>query len=85
MGAQLVAELALPAPDDYRGILERLEEAGTLDPRLSRKLGDAAGLRKVLVHGYLGVDRERLWSALGEVDYLRAFCAAAARLLERRA
>ena len=77
-----MAELALRAPDDYRGILERLEEAGTLDPRLSRKLGDAAGLRNVLVHGYLDVDRERLWSALGELDDLRDFCAAAARLLE---
>lgn len=85
IGAQLVAELALRAPDDYRGIFERLQEAGRLDARLARRLGDAAGLRNVLVHGYLDVDRERLWSALAELDDLREFCSGAARLLENGA
>ena len=85
IGAQLVAELALRAPDDYRGIFERLEQAGKLDARLARQLGDAAGLRNVLVHGYLDVDRERLWSALAELDDLRDFCAVTARLLDSSA
>lgn len=82
IGAQLVAERTLPAPDDYRGIFESLEAAGMLDQRLARQLGDAAGLRNILVHGYLDVDLERLWSSLTDLDDLRAFCAAVGLLLE---
>jgi len=85
IGAQLVAERGLPAPDDYRGVFERLEGAGMLDRRLARQLGDAAGLRNILVHGYLDVDPARLWSSLTELDDLRAFCAAVGLLLEDEA
>jgi len=81
IGAQLVAERGLPPPDTYRGIFERLDGAGLLDGRLARQLGDAAGLRNILVHGYLDVDPERLWWSLTELDDLRGFCAAVGSLL----
>lgn len=83
VGAQLVAELGLRAPEDYRGVFDRLEEAGKLEGRLARRMGDAAGLRDVLVHRYLDIDRDRLWAAVTELDDLRAFCAAAGRLLRQ--
>jgi len=82
IGAQLVVERGLPVPNDYRGTFERLEKAGILDSRLARQLGNAAGLRNILVHGYIDVDLERLWSSLTELDDLRAFCAAVGLLLE---
>lgn len=72
VGAHLVAELGLHAPDDYRGIFDSLRPAG-LDPELADRLEDAAGMRNVLVHGYLELDRKIVWDALDRLDDLRRF------------
>jgi uncharacterized protein YutE (UPF0331/DUF86 family) len=72
VGAHLVAELGLHAPDDYRGIFDSLRPAG-LDPELADRLEDAAGMRNVLVHGYLEIDRQIVWEALERLDDLRRF------------
>lgn len=74
VGAHLVAELGLPAPDDYRGVFDSLRPVG-LDPELADRLEDAAGMRNVLVHGYLDVDRKIVWEALERLDDLREFAA----------
>lgn len=76
VGAHLISELGLPAPDDYRGVFESLAPAG-LDADLGQRLGAAAGMRNILVHGYLDVDDEVIWQALGDLDDLRRFAAAA--------
>jgi uncharacterized protein YutE (UPF0331/DUF86 family) len=44
------------------------------------RLGDAAGLRNLLVHDYGDIDHARLWDSLGELDDLRSFATAAERL-----
>ena len=46
---------------------------------LAGRLGDAAGLRNLLVHDYGDIDHARLWDTLGELDDLRSFAAAAER------
>jgi uncharacterized protein YutE (UPF0331/DUF86 family) len=74
VGAHLIAELGLQAPSDYRGVFASLVPAG-LEPELGERLGDAAGMRNILVHGYLEVDDEALWSALDRLDDLRQFAA----------
>lgn len=74
VGAHLVAEFGLHAPDDYRGVFDSLRPAG-LDPGLADRLEDAAGMRNVLVHGYLDVDRSIVWEALERLDDLRQFAA----------
>lgn len=80
-GAHLVSELGLEPPSDYRGIFVSLEGAG-LDRALAGRLADAAGLRTILVHGYLELDEERVWEALEHLDDLRAFAAWAIALAE---
>lgn len=77
VGAHLVAELGLHAPDDYRGVFDSLRSAG-LEPGLADRLEDAAGMRNVLVHGYLEVDEKIVWEALERLDDLRQFAAFAA-------
>ena len=72
VGAHLIAELGLEAPSDYRGIFESLRSAG-LEPQLAERLGEAAGMRNILVHGYLEVDDDAVWSALDRLDDLRQF------------
>lgn len=73
-GAHLVSELGLEPPSDYRGVFASLRSAG-LDDQLADRLGDAAGMRNVLVHGYLELDHDEIWDALDRLDELRAFAA----------
>lgn len=72
VGAHLVAELGLEVPGDYKGIFESLHARG-LDPQLAERLSKAAGMRNILVHGYLEVDSEAVWQALDHLDDLRQF------------
>lgn len=81
VGAHLVAELGLKAPDDYRGVFASLRAAG-LDGQLAERLAAAAGMRNILVHGYLDVDDELVWDALARLDDLRSFAAAARRMAD---
>lgn len=74
VGAHLIAEQGLDAPTDYRGVFESLRAAG-LEPELSGRLGEAVGMRNILVHGYLEVDDGAVWDALDRLDDLRLFAA----------
>jgi len=81
IGAHLVSELGLQAPADYRGVFASLCPAG-LDTELAERLAAAAGMRNILVHGYLDVDDQLVWDALARLDDLRAFAAAARRIAD---
>jgi len=77
VAAHLVAELGLRTPEDYRDTFRGLGERGHLDRALADRLGDAAGLRNILVHEYLEIDPREVWAALERLDDLRAFADAA--------
>lgn len=81
VSAHVVSELGLKAPVDYRGVFESLLPAG-LDPRLAERLAAAAGMRNILVHGYLDVDDEAVWNALARLDDLRELAAAVQRMID---
>lgn len=79
IGAHLVAELGADQPGDYRGVFESLARANVIERDLAERLGEAAGLRNLLVHGYADLDDRAIWAALGRLDDLRAFAVAAGR------
>jgi uncharacterized protein YutE (UPF0331/DUF86 family) len=72
VGAHLIAERNIAMPSDYRGVFSGLERLG-LDRRLATRMGRAAGLRNILVHDYLELDDDLLWTALENLDDLRGF------------
>lgn len=80
IGAHVIAERGLTLPPDYRGVFGELRAAG-LDPDVAARLSNAAGMRNILVHGYLDVDDDVIWNALFELDDLRRFAAMVTRLL----
>lgn len=80
IGAHLVSELGLKPAEDYQGVFASLSAHGAIDSDLADRLGDAAGLRNLLVHDYGDIDHARLWDTLGELDDLRAFASATERL-----
>lgn len=79
VAAHVTSELGLTAPQTYREAFAGLAGAGLVDGGLADRLGDAAGLRNLLVHGYGDLDDRRVWAALDRLDDLRAFAAAVAR------
>lgn len=81
VGAHVVSEMGLKVPADYRGVFESLCPAG-LDLSLAERLAAAAGMRNILVHGYLDVDDEAVWNALGRLEDLRDFAATVQRIVD---
>lgn len=49
---------------EYEGILKGLGGRGVLSPALGKRLQGLGGFRNVLVHGYLGIDPEKVYAAL---------------------
>jgi uncharacterized protein YutE (UPF0331/DUF86 family) len=70
----LSADLGGATPETYAGYFDRLSESG-LDPELASRLKLAVGLRNVLVHDYLDLDEDIVWSSLDHLDDLRRFAA----------
>lgn len=66
---------------DYTTAIDALGKLGMVDTPLAQRLRPMAGFRNALMHGYLGVDVDRVHAVLNShVDDLREF----ARQVERR-
>ncbi len=61
IGHHVLAGRGLAVPAHYRDVLPALGVAGVLSEALVARLEGLAGLRNLLVHGYVEVDPERLW------------------------
>ena len=77
LGAHLIADRGLNRPGTYEEVVPELGRAGILPADLVERLSGIAGLRNILVHDYLTVDRGRLFddltSGLGDFeDFARA-------------
>jgi uncharacterized protein YutE (UPF0331/DUF86 family) len=72
-------------PEDYRGALLRLGELGVLRPEFAAQIAPMAGLRNILVHGYLRLEVQRLVDALQRLDDLAAFTESVRAFLDANA
>jgi uncharacterized protein YutE (UPF0331/DUF86 family) len=79
----VLAEDTGTTPEQYGQAFILLGEDEILDADLAARLRLAAGLRNILVHGYLEVDPEQLVAHLGRLGDLRAFARAVEDHLER--
>lgn len=78
----LLADRSAEAPEDYGSSFLLLADSDIIDDELARRLRLAAGLRNILVHGYLDVDPQRVWDHLNRLVDLVAFAEAVNRFLE---
>jgi uncharacterized protein YutE (UPF0331/DUF86 family) len=60
----IVADDRLGLVEEYRDAVRLLGQDGYLDPDLTERLISMAGLRNILVHDYLDIDRGRLHTLL---------------------
>jgi uncharacterized protein YutE (UPF0331/DUF86 family) len=59
---------------DYAAAIDTLSDLGVLPAEFSKQFRAVAGLRNILVHGYLSVDEARVHAALNErLDDFTAF------------
>jgi len=49
---------------EYEGILRGLGERGVLSSELCQRLRGLGGFRNILVHGYLGINSDKVYAAL---------------------
>lgn len=95
-GLQLAAEALLDSgnhvlvahfnvsPSDYEDVIAQLGEQGVLTPSLRERLRGLGGFRNVLVHGYVDIDRGRIYDSLqDELEELIAFADELEAFLER--
>lgn len=79
----LIADRGWRTPTSYRESFQILEDNGVLSTELARQMEEWAGLRNVLVHLYLDVDRRRLHEILTEdLDQLELYAAAVSKAAE---
>ena len=60
----ILAEKKVRGINEYRDALERLGAEGIIPEKLASRIVPMAGLRNILVHEYLDVDREKLYDIL---------------------
>jgi uncharacterized protein YutE (UPF0331/DUF86 family) len=60
----IVADERLGLVEEYRDAIRLMSQGGYLDPDLTNRLTPLAGLRNILVHDYLDVDRGKLHALL---------------------
>jgi len=82
IGNHIISEKKLGNPGEYREIIELLGEHNIISSDLMEKLLPLAGLRNILVHDYIDVDRERLYNSLNkELSDFEEFAKLIGRLL----
>jgi uncharacterized protein YutE (UPF0331/DUF86 family) len=69
----LIAEHGWPRPESGRDALLTLGAQGVLPPSFAERIAPMAGLRNLLVHGYLALDRRQLHSHLSRVEDFSEF------------
>lgn len=78
----IVADRNLPLPADSKSLFDLLARQKVVSKGLSVKLAAMAGLRNILVHEYLEIDRRRVYRALTtELRDFETFVRAVTRLL----
>lgn len=82
LGAQLVTEQSVKAPDSYAAVFTAMAEAGLLSAELAQRMGAAARQRNLLTHLYLEIDDRMVFASLGTLDDLREFAKVVARQLD---
>ena len=78
----VVAHLGFEAPSEYRQVPEILAKHKLLPIRLSQRLASMMGLRNILVHEYLKVDRRLVYQIIqNDLNDFAKFIKATSRFL----
>ena len=66
IGNHVISDRGYPKPESYADVFRILVEKGIIPAELLEELAGMAAFRNVLVHDYLRLDREKVYSILME-------------------
>ena len=82
IGNHILADRKHREPQEYRDIVKTLGEQALLPPDLVSRLMPLVGMRNILVHDYLDIDRSKLYDALQtELEDFEEFARHVSKLL----
>lgn len=64
IGGHVIAEKGLGAPADYEDIIKILGAHGVISKNLTKRLRGLGGFRNILVHDYMGIDYNLVYTRL---------------------
>lgn len=70
---RLIALKGTKKPKDYYGAILAMGELGVLPVEMARDLAPLAGFRNILIHEYLGIDWDHVYSHLQKINDLLIF------------
>jgi len=73
ISCHLASKYNLGSVKSYKECIEKLCEFEYIDKPLCEHLVQMAGLRNILIHEYVGIDKEKLYSFLDMVDDMAKF------------
>jgi uncharacterized protein YutE (UPF0331/DUF86 family) len=73
IACHLVSKYNLGNPSTYAECIELLEKYAYIDKNLTAKLLGMVGLRNILIHEYLIIDKNKLYDLLKNIDDIRDF------------
>jgi len=83
IAAHLVNALCLGVPEDRPEAFTMLSQSNILSETLAERLGDAVGMRNVIVHGYLHIALNLVYRAIqSELRDIEDFCEAVKRYID---
>ena len=82
IGNHILADRKFKEPDEYRDVIRMLGEHGVIEKDLAARLLPLVGLRNILVHEYMDIDRGRLYESIqNELEDFELFARQVGKLL----
>jgi uncharacterized protein YutE (UPF0331/DUF86 family) len=79
--SHVVADRKLELPDEEKHAIQILASHGIIPKRLAKAMAAMAGMRNILVHEYLEIDHDRLYSVMSNLGDFEKFIGVISKLL----
>ena len=84
IGNHIISIENLEKPKEYKDIIIILGKNNIIPEDFSEKIHKMAGLRNIIIHAYLDVDKQELVSHLKNIDDFKSFMKFIAKFLEEK-
>ena len=85
IGNHILAAIYGKGEEEYANIIPALLNKKVISATLAQNLTNIAGFRNKIVHGYIGIDADAVYSYLSKVKYFKHFAEEIIKYLERNA
>ncbi|MDI6891768.1 MAG: DUF86 domain-containing protein [Actinomycetota bacterium] len=73
IGTHIISSLGLERPKDYKDVFSILGKEGIIPSQFASKIAPMAGFRNILVHDYIEIDLNKVYSHLQKLEDFNRF------------